>query len=83
MKELGKRLYDELRDTEIHVGYYIDTHLFSINIPLPHYYPDDELPDVDAIIVTATYYFPEIREKLQKKYAGMIFNVAEILYSAL
>jgi len=43
------------------------------------YLPTDELPDVDVIVVTADYYFEEIKDKLSKKVDCPIISIGEIL----
>lgn len=63
-KELGERLYDELKETEIEVKYIIDKNMNTIHADIDVYAPDEDLPRVDAIIVTATYFYDEIEDEL-------------------
>ena len=42
--------------------------------------PDDELPDVDAVIVTPVFFFDEIEEMLASKMDADIVSMEDILY---
>lgn len=64
MKELGRHLLKELEQTDICVKYIIDRNLSMIPPEFTGYLPDDKLPEVDVIVITASYYYSEIREKL-------------------
>ena len=65
MAEIGERLYKELRDTDIHVCYGID-HYKRSHPSLKLYDYTDNLPRVDAIIVTPIDAFDEICNALRK-----------------
>ncbi len=80
MKELGERLYDELKDSNIEVKYIIDKNADNIYADIDIITPDEELKPVDAIIVTATYYFDEIEEMLCEKVDYPIISLEEIVY---
>jgi len=67
--ELGTRLYEEIKDSEIEVAYFIDKNADEI------YYGIDDIPvvgindiasqeSVDAIVVTPIYDFEKIEEDL-------------------
>ena len=45
--------------------------------------PDDVILDVDAIIVTSSYYFVEIENKLILKTKAKIINLEELLYEII
>lgn len=81
MGEMGKHLMKELKETDIKVLYAIDQ-----NKPI---YPnieiistDDQLPQVDAVIVTATYDYDEIWTKLKEKVKYPIVSLFEIISEA-
>lgn len=65
MKEFGLHLLNELKDSKVTVEYAIDKNLSIIPAGVVGYGPGDELPKVDAIVVTASYYFSEIKEQLK------------------
>ncbi|MDE6662374.1 MAG: PIG-L family deacetylase [Lachnospiraceae bacterium] len=72
--ELGQLLCKELVDTKVHVSYLLDKRVKDTGIEnLPVYVPQSGLPKVDAIVVTAVYYFDEIeKELLQMGYKNII-----------
>lgn len=80
MKELGERLYDELRDSGITVRYIIDKNADSIYADVDVITPDEKLEPVDVIVVTALYYFDEIEEMLSEKVDYPIISLEDILF---
>lgn len=80
MKELGERLYDELKGSEIEVSYIIDKNADIIYADVDVITPDKELPPVDIIVVTAIYYFDEIEEMLREKVDCPVVSLDDILY---
>lgn len=80
IKEIGLLLIKELSNTGIIVEYVIDKNLDIIPEGFKGCSPKDDLPEVDAIVVTASYYFKEIKEDL--KYTGYdIVSIEDIVYS--
>ncbi len=80
MNYVGDALLDDLRAFDIEVKYGIDmnaAHIFSI---VPVYHPDDTLPEVDAVIVTAISSFDSIEEKLLPKIDACILSLEDIVY---
>ena len=67
MGELGNRLYDELKDTEIDVIYGIDKNSKSLYSDLKVYSLDDDFEPADVIVVTAIFAYSEIKKELSKK----------------
>lgn len=80
MKELGEHLCDELFGSDITVKYAIDQNADQIYAAVDVVTPDDELEPVDAIVVTAIYYFDEIEEALGGKVDCPIVSLEDILY---
>ena len=80
MKELGERLVDELKNTDISVRYAIDRNADSLYADVDLYTPDDELEPVDVVVVTAIYYFDEIEEAMRDKVDCPIISLEDILY---
>lgn len=79
MKELGERIYEEVKNTEIEVVCIIDKKPDSVLGNFKVISPDQEIPDVDAIIVTADYYYWDIRGQLEKKVRCPIYSLNGIL----
>lgn len=80
MKELGERLCDELKGSDVTVSYAIDKNADSIYADVDVVTPDDELAAVDVIVVTAITYFDEIEEALCEKVDCPIVSLEDILY---
>lgn len=80
MKELGEHLYDELEGTGIIVQYIIDKNADQIYADVEVKTPDEKLDQVDAIVVTAVYYFDEIEEMLSEKVDCPVLSLEDILY---
>ncbi len=80
MSFVGQRLYDELKDSDITVRYCIDKNATGIYTDVDIVSPEDELEDVDAIVVTAIYFFNEIEEKLGAKTDIEIMSLEDILF---
>lgn len=78
MKELGQLLYDELINTEIHIDYVIDKNP-KIQTDSRLISPENELPEVDMIVVTAIFYYEEIRGFLQNRISARIISLLDIL----
>lgn len=80
MKELGERLYDELRDSDIIVKYIIDKNAGEIYADIDVVTPEDNLEPVDVIVVTATFYYDEIKNMLREKVDYPVVSLEDILY---
>ena len=80
MKELGERLVDELRDSDIKVCYAIDKNADQIYSDVDIVTPDDNLEPVDVIVVTAIFYFDEIYDMLSEKVDYPIVSLEDLLY---
>lgn len=76
---LGKHLIEELKNTEVEIVYGIDRRSDGINVDFPIVSPNDDLPQVDAIIVTATYDYENIKKKLKDKIECAIFSLTELI----
>lgn len=80
MKELGERLCDELKGSDVTVSYAIDQNADAIYADVDVVTPDEVLAPVDVIVVTAITYFDEIEEKLCEKVDCPIISLEDILY---
>ena len=79
MSLIGERLYVELMDRGIQVAYGIDRLSRDYLDGIKVYKPDAELPQVDAIIVTAVSEYKEIEEQLEKKVKCPVLSFRDIL----
>lgn len=80
MSFVGQRLYEELKNSDISVPYCIDKNATSIYTDIDIVSPEEELEDVDAIIVTAIYFYNEIEEQLETKTDIEIMSLEDILF---
>lgn len=79
MSYIGERLYNELRDSHIEIRFAVDRNVNGIYTELKVFSPKDELPKVDAVIVTPIFYYDEIRETLMKKTDSKIISLNTVL----
>ena len=80
MNYVGDALLDDLMNSEIEVLCGIDMNAARIFAQVPVQHPDEEIPEVDAIIVTAINAFGSIEERLQKKTKALILSIEDIIY---
>lgn len=78
MSNLGERLSKDLEEDEFHVSYGIDRR--EVSAAMPMYKLEDDLPEVDAVIVTAMVAFDGIEEKLKKKMTCPIYSIEDVVY---
>ena len=80
MGEMGNRLYDELKDTDIEVKFAIDKNAASTYSELTVFELEDELPTADVMVVTATFAFDEIEDELSDKVDMPIVSLDDVVY---
>lgn len=79
MKELGERFYEELKNTGIEVVCVIDKYPNQVIGDFVVISPEEEIPKVDAIVVTANYYYYEIEKYLKTKVDCPIYSINGVL----
>lgn len=78
--ELGRLLCCELANTEIGVAYILDKKVIETEDgKLQIYKPQEGLLKVDAVVVTAIYYFSDIKEELSQLGFEHIISLRELL----
>lgn len=80
MSYVGETLYHELESSAVEVVYAIDKKAEGMYADVDLLSPDDELPEVDAVIVTPVFFFDEIEEMLASKMDADIVSIEDILY---
>lgn len=80
MGEMGNRLYNELKDSSIVVKYAIDKDANNVYSKIEIIDLEDDFEEVDAIIVTATFAFDKIEEKLREKTECVIISLEDVVY---
>lgn len=81
MGEMGKRLIKELKNSNIKVKYVVDKNKnLDIDDDITLITKDDMFKQVDAIIVTATFAFDDIRKELKEKVSFPVISLEDIIY---
>ncbi len=80
MHYLGENLYNELKNTDIEIKYAIDRNAANITSSIPVYTPDEALEEVDAVIVTAFYFYADIEGQLGNYLDCPILSLEDILF---
>ncbi len=80
---LGEHLYEELRKSDVIKVEYIVDRDTSRQYPIDHYMPEDDLPKVDAMIVTAVISFPELYKKYKELNDGRIISIVEVIKESI
>lgn len=82
MGELGNRLFEELKNTNVNVVYAIDKEAASVYSSISIYEENDDLPEADVLVVTATFAFEEIVEDLTQKIDIPIVSLEDVIYES-
>ena len=81
MRYFGDCLIDELRESRIKIVGIIDKRAETVYAPgYSVFYPDDALPDMDALVVTAIISFDKVRKDMSGIVNVPIISLARILY---
>lgn len=80
MGDLGNRLYEELKSSEVDVIYGIDQNKDKVFSEIPIYSMVDELPYVDAVIITPYLSYDQIIPIVKEKFHGKIISLEDIIY---
>ena len=80
MASIGKHLLLQLNREGIKVAFGIDRYMGQAEKALPMYRPEEDFPEVDAIIITA-YDVVDIKRDLEQKFHGAIYEIEEIINS--
>lgn len=80
MGEIGNRLYNELKNSDIKIKYVIDQSIDYLNQEIPVVSLEDKLEEVDVIVVTPTFAYEDVKSRLIKKVNCPIISINEVLY---
>lgn len=80
MGEMGNRLYEELKDSDIEVKYAVDKEAENAYSELNVIAPENDFEAVDVMVVTATFAFDEIEEKVGGKVDFPIVSLEDVVY---
>lgn len=80
MGELGMRFYEALKNSKkVNIAYGIDRQIKESMQDIAIYKPTNDLPEVDVIVVSATFDFNVIKQFLAEKVSYAIISLEEIL----
>jgi len=79
MGEMGNRLYEELKDSDIEIQYAIDKAPGAVYSELEVREAEEEMDKVDVVIVTATFAYDEIKEELEDKFTCPIISLEDVI----
>lgn len=79
MGELGKRLYEELRNQGKIVTFVMDRSAKGIEPGLNVYNVGEKIPSVDVIVVTPTFDYTSIEEQLKKVTDTKIISIKDVV----
>lgn len=81
VKMAGEHLFREMENSTVKIAYAIDRKAYAVTAEtdVRVYMPDEELPPVDAVVVTPVYDFDNIKRMLKEKHCSRIISLAEVL----
>ncbi len=85
---LGLKLYEDIRETDINVHYFIDKSVRYVDDVVTVYTPaciKEVFTSECSIIVTSVFYFPEIYDYLREELHNdvEIFSIEDIIYDGI
>lgn len=80
MGEMGKRLYDDLKNTNIEIKYAVDKNATAIYSDLNIINVEDNFEIVDVIIITAIFDFKQIFNDIKNKCNFDIISLEDVIY---
>lgn len=78
--KIGQHVIWELKNSDVTVSYVLDRAKAGIYDGIPVKKIDEELPGVEAVIVTAVYDFDEIERMLMERVSYPVISLEELLY---
>ncbi len=81
MGEMGNRLYEELRGTDIQVKYAIDKNAAKTYSELDVFDLEEQLEPVDAIIVTAVFAFDDIEKEISEVVDYPVISLEDVVFA--
>ena len=82
MSYTGERVLFELKNAGIEVAYGIDKRAGGAASEIDILSPDDDLPGVDAVIVSEAYFLEEVKSMLSEKISCPIISLEEVVYES-
>lgn len=81
MKEMGELLYEELRRCkDVNVICVIDRNTSIEYNDICILSPDENIPDIDVMVVTAIHYYNEIEDLMHERVTCPIISIEDVVY---
>lgn len=80
MGEMGMRLYEELKNTDVTVKYAVDRQDANLYPELKIYSKEESLNTADIMIVTAIFDFKKIESEMKEKTDFPVISLETIIY---
>ena len=78
--ELGRRLCEELKDTDIEIEYIVDGKVSGNYLGVEIMDMDSQLKAVDVVVVTAVFDLERIEKQLKEKVSFPVVSLEEVIY---
>ena len=78
--KLGHTFYDEIKNSEIKVKYYIDKNSKSFLAEIPVFSLKDNLPKVDLIVVTIPEQLDQIQREIKERADYPVVSLETVIY---
>lgn len=79
MGEMGMRLYEELKDTSVHIAHGIDREASNTYADIDIVNIDDKLENVDVVVVTAVFAFDEVHKQISELVSCPIISLDKVI----
>lgn len=80
LAELGKRLYDELENTDIEVKYFMDRNSVAFYKDLVRREIESGVSDVDVLVITPMHCFDAVREQVDIAEDVKVISLQDVVY---
>lgn len=81
--QIGQCFIKEMECAQTQISYIIDRNAENMVSKLPIFTMEDELPQVDAIVVTVIDEFDNIAEAIRKKCGCSVVSIEEVIYGSI
>ncbi len=76
---LGKHLVRELENSEVVIRFIVDQEKEKVPVGMLAFLPEEQLPEADVLVVTATFYYDDIYHRLKGKGIRNIVSLERII----
>lgn len=81
--QIGKCFMSNMKNTQCRIDYIIDRNAAYMSTEIPIMTIADELPQVDAIVVTVIDDFDNIEEEIRKRYNYSVISIEDVIFGSM